>query len=239
MKLTIFISPRRVTLVLAFVVLCLTLAHIAGQSFKYFLGHGNGLGFVPLFDLDGEVSVPTWYSSSALLLCSALLAGIALAKRIAGDRYALSWSALWIIFLYLSLDEGAQIHEQSIRPLRSAFNAGGFFYYTWVVPGAAFVFVFVLAYLKFLAHLPTKTRYLFLVAGALYVGGALGMELLGGRHADLYGIYNMSYVMLVTGEEVLEMLGVIVFIYALLSYLSSYLKDLHIHFGDERLASSE
>lgn len=37
----------------------------------------------------------------------------------------------------------------------------------------------VLAYLRFLAHLPAPVRLLVLGGGALYVGGAIGMEVVG------------------------------------------------------------
>jgi hypothetical protein len=40
----------------------------------------------------------------------------------------------------------------------------------------------------------------------------------------LYGRENITYVLLATIEELFEMLGIVVFIYALLSYLTSYMK---------------
>jgi len=43
--------------------------------------------------------------------------------------------------------------------------------------------------------------------------------MLGGYHAYLYDTNNFIYEILVTIEEFLEMLGVVVFIYALLAYL--------------------
>ena len=98
----------------------------------------------------------------------------------------------------------------------------------WVPFGAIFVLIVALAYLRFLAALPVKTKYLFLIAGTLYVGGALGIEILGGRHTYLYGRENFVYAMFVACEEGLEMLGVVVFIYALLSHLGSTMNGLQI-----------
>lgn len=238
MKLMVSISPRRVTQVLVVVVLGLTLASIIGQFIEYFVGHDQLLGtetFVRLFNVDEEQNVPTWYSSSALLLCSILLMIIALAKKKAGDRYALHWSVLSPIFLFLSLDEAALIHEIRFAPVRDALNAGGFTHFTWVIPGAALVFIFVLAYLRFFFDLPAKTRILFLVAGTLLVGGAIGVEMIQGRHADLYGMRNMTYAVLTTIEELCEMLGVVVFIYALMSYLSSHMREVQVRIGDDAL----
>jgi hypothetical protein len=56
--------------------------------------------------------------------------------------------------------------------------------------------------------------------------------MLGARHDYLYGRQNLSYIMLVAVEEGLEMLGIVVFIYALLSYLGSSLSSLRILISD-------
>jgi hypothetical protein len=231
--MTFMISPRRVYQLLTLVVVCLTLASLAGQYSKYFLGHDTLKGFVRLFYLDYELNIPTWYSSSALLLCSLLLATIAVAKKRDGAHYVFHWTALSIIFLFLSLDEAASVHEMTIDPLKAALNAGPVLYHTWVVLGAAVVLTIVVAYWRFLSDLPSPTRRLFLTAGIIYVGGALGIELLGGWYAALYGYYNMTYAMIVTIEEFFEMQGIVVFIYALMSYISLHLKEVRVRIGDE------
>jgi len=43
--------------------------------------------------------------------------------------------------------------------------------------------------------------------------------MLGGREADLHGYDSITYCILYTVEEFLEMIGVVVLIYALLSYI--------------------
>ena len=187
--------------------------------------------FAAFFDVDGEKNIPTYFASFALLSCSVLLAGIASFKKSANSRFILHWSALSIIFLLLSLDETVGFHELTIAPLRSALDAEGFLYYTWVVPGIAFLFVFVLSYLRFFINLPADIRRLFLFAGVLYVAGAVGGELVSGRHADLYGTENMMYVTLVTIEEFLEMMGVLVFIYTLMSYMASHVNVIGLFFA--------
>jgi hypothetical protein len=237
MLFMVSISPRRFAKALTIVVLCLTLASIAGQFSKYVLGYGGLFGFVRLFHTDSEGNIPAFYSSSTLLLCSILLATIASAKKRGGDRYALHWRALAIIFLFLSLDEAASIHESGTERLRSALDAGGLLYFTWVIPGAAFVLLFVAAYLGFLADLPAKTRRGFLVAGTTFVGGALGMEMVGGRFAESYGVQNMRYQMIATVEELLEMLGIVVFIYALMSYMDTHVGEVQVHIGEEKPGS--
>lgn len=223
----ISISPKKFTKGLAFVVLFLTLASIAGQFSKYYLGHDYLLGIVPLFDLSMESNIPSWYASSTLLLCAILLAVISLAKKKECASYVLHWSALSIVFLCLSLDEAISIHENWNVTMATLVDAHGFLFWSWIIPGMAFVLIIALAYLRFLAALPAKTRRLFIVAGTVYVGGAIGMETVGARHTDFYG-WDVGSDILSHVEEVLEMTGVLFFLYALLTYISSHGKGVTV-----------
>ena len=62
---------------------------------------------------------------------------------------------------------------------------------------------------------------LFVLSGAVYVGGALGFELLGGWYASSEGVGNIQYAIITTFEELFEMLGIVFFIYSLLTYIKS------------------
>jgi hypothetical protein len=62
---------------------------------------------------------------------------------------------------------------------------------------------------------------LFILAGTIYVGGALGMEMVNARYADLYGFKNLTYQLMTAVEEFLEMSGIAIFIYALMSYVAT------------------
>ena len=229
--MSLLISARAITKVLALIVLNLTLAGVAAVLIPYYSGHEYLFGLVRQFDLNGEANIPAWYSSFTLLLCSILIATIASVKKASRDQYALHWKAMAIIFLFLAIDEGAQIHETITLLMRkTTFNLSGFFYYTWVIPFGLFVFVFVLAYWRFLAHLPAKTRWLFIGAGAIYVGGSLGIEMIEGFYRSLYWQKDLLFKMMLVTEELLEMVGIFIFIYALTSYLSLCVKDVHVRF---------
>ena len=242
------VSPKKVTLILVLVVLCLTILGIVSSfvmhsQCRLLLVEENlktrrtlmREPFVKLFGLNREANVPTFYSTFALLLSSAFLAIIAFAKKKENAPYRLHWKVLSVIFLFLSLDEAAHLHEMTIKPLRSALNASGFLLYTWVILGIVFSLIVLLAYLRFLADLPRKSRNLFLVAGALFVGGALGMEMISGYYDSSYVTqpwthsrfcdFHLNLASLRTVEELLEMLGIVVFIYALMSYISLHVKD--------------
>ena len=129
------------------------------------------------------------------------------------------WFGLSVIFLFLSIDEIASIHERLIKPTKEAFNTSGLLYYAWIIPYGIALIVFVMVYLKFLFELPKNTMVLFLVSGVTFISGAIGFEMLGGRQAELYGANNMLYSFYYTCEESLEMIGIAIFIYTLLSYM--------------------
>jgi hypothetical protein len=226
MGLTVY--PRRVALALTLVVLVLTLASLAGQLSLHVLGHGRLFGLDRLFDLDTEGNIPTWYASVSLLFCSVLLAIIGHYRKTGGDRYHLHWRLLSGVFLLFSIDEVAQIHESSNRRLRVALKASGLLHQPWVIPGAVLVLVIGMTYRRFIADLPAETRRGFLTAGTLFASGALGVEVVGNWYASLYGQQNMTYVLLATLEELLEMIGTVVFIHALLSYMGVHLKEIRV-----------
>ncbi len=67
-----------------------------------------------------------------------------------------------------------------------------------------------------------------MIAGTVYVSGCIGMEMLGGYYTELHGEQNVIIAILTTIEEFLEMFGVAIFIYALLSYISTYMKGIAV-----------
>lgn len=161
-----------------------------------------------------------------MLLSSLLLASIATEKRCGRDPYRWHWAFLSFTFLMLSMDEAAEIHEVSIRPLRDFFDAGGLFYFAWIIPAMVLVVLFGIAYLRFLGDLPRTTRYLFVSAAGIFLAGALGVEMLGGKYAEEHGHNNVVYVSYVHVEEFLELMGMVLFIYALLRYMKGHVRNI-------------
>ncbi|MBE9190402.1 hypothetical protein IQ230_08520 [Gloeocapsopsis crepidinum LEGE 06123] len=230
--LEISVLPQKTFRILLYIAVALLCAHLLGQFTEYFLPDYFSRDFLAeLFNLNREFNIPTLYATSLLLTSSILLAIIAYAKQVRGDRFVRYWMALSIIFLYLATDEIISLHERTVEPLRSKLNTGGLLYYTWIIPGAIFVLLCLLVFRRFLRNLPSKTRQLILLAGTIFISGALGVEAVGGYYADLHGEQSMVYAMIAGIEEFLEMLGIIVFIYALLSYISSAMKGLNVRFA--------
>jgi hypothetical protein len=64
----IIFKPKQATIFFASIVVCLTLAHVAGQCSVILLKDKNIFEpLVPLFDLNLEQNFPTFYSSVSLL----------------------------------------------------------------------------------------------------------------------------------------------------------------------------
>lgn len=229
----ISVSVKRITLFFSLIALSLAAAHLCGLLIRYTTGSNNLFGLIPLFDVRQENNVPTWYSSWSLLFCALVLAMITFAKKAARDRDTVYWIGLVLVFLFLSLDEAASLHEKTLKPLRRVVKAEGLLTNTWVLLGAPFALIFGLLYLRFLFKLPAKTRNLFILAGALYVTGAVVLEAIDGYFQNLYGRANKWHDLVSTSEEFLEMAGIVIFVYALTFYLSTQVKDFFIDLRGE------
>ncbi|AFZ08484.1 hypothetical protein Osc7112_4159 [Oscillatoria nigro-viridis PCC 7112] len=224
MKFHIPLAPGAVTQFLLRVVTCLAVLSFLSQISLYYLPDYPLREYLAkVFNVDAERNLPTFYSFLALLFSSLLLGAIAYAKNLDSDRYKNHWKILSFIFLYLSLDEAGQLHEKFIDPTRSLLNGSGFLYFTWIVPFGLLVVIFLLSYSKFVFHLPVSTRKLFVAACALYIAGAIGMEIPGGYLFSTMGMESVPYLIVASIEELLEMLGIVVFIHALMSYIKTYL----------------
>ena len=224
-------TARRVSDFFSLVVLALITLSLLGQIAKYDFGHTQLKGAVPLFYVDNEASAPTWYSSAALAVAGALLFVIAYASFQRKEKFRWHWATLSALVLGLSLDEIAMIHEMPIDPMREAFQFGGALHYAWVIPGTVFVGIVGIIYLRFYLNLPRRTQILFLMAAAVFVMGAIGVEMLSGIQAHQHGEENLNYALIVTIEEFLEMLGVVILIRALVEYIEAELGGLQLRIG--------
>ena len=211
--------PRQVAAVAWLAAIALLTAHVAGQSIKFLVRDGVGHGIIDRLDMNGEANVPAWYAAALLVLSAVATAAIGFhAKARGAARAAGYWLGLAAMLAFLSLDEATQLHEKLIPPLRRLLGGRGVLFYPWVVPAAALVALVALVYRPLLGTLPPSTRRALLVAGAVYVSGALGMELVSGWHASRSGEQNLTYAMLVAVEEFAELSGLTLLLLALLRH---------------------
>ncbi len=184
----------------------------------------NEMFFRNKWKFDAESNFPAFYSSYAILFASLLLLIIALTRKNERHEY-FYWLGLSVIFLYLSIDELFRIHE-NLSPLAQEFLFESD-YIGWWVPVGIVLLPLSLIYLRFIFSLPKRTRNLFIVSGLIFVLGAVGFEILGSRALGMNG-RDITYAVLYTIEELLEMLGIVIFIYAIVDYMSGYIKSFTI-----------
>jgi hypothetical protein len=150
-----------------------------------------------IFDLDDENNLPTWFSG--FLLTNAALV---LWSRSQKPGATAHWRWLALGFLLLAIDEVAGLHES----FHTAVD------FNWTLVAAPVVVGVGAFFVPFLWRLPVRLRWLFVVSGMLFLGGAVGVELLS---ADMEE-ESLAYEFAVTVEEGLEMFGVWLFLFALL-----------------------
>ena len=218
----ISINRHALALALATVIALLVAASLLGQISRHEFGHDYVYGLVHLFNVDGERNIPTFFTVLLAATGAMLLVVIGLASREREKNDSRYWFALAAGFVFLGYDEAFQVHEQMVAPMRQLMGNArlGVFYFGWVVPGILGVCALALFFLKFLLRLPATTRRWLLFAGALYLGGCIGMELLDGKYIEAYG-ENMTYSVLVTIEEALEMSGLATLIHTLLGHIAA------------------
>jgi cytochrome bd-type quinol oxidase subunit 2 len=205
------LEAERVAYTLGAVMAVLVVVHVLAMqaNFNPALGLKERFGFhywqLAFFDLDEEESFGTWFSSGILLMAAVLLAHQARILRAEGESWHKWWLVLAIGFCFMSVDEVAGMHEYMNTMMEET---------PWTVVGFPILLLVALAYLPFLWHHRGRTGLLFLLAGAVYGGGAVGVE-----HFTDADVNSLHYNMWTALEEGMEMAGVIVFIYALLDHI--------------------
>ena len=168
---------------------------------------------VAKLSLSYEANVPTWVASS-LLLASAVTAASIAAALGEGAPWRRHWWGVAIGLGWVSLDEVAELHEH----LGGHLGLGGVLYYDWVVFAAAVVAVLAVVYLPFVRALTALTRRRLIIAAAVYIGGALIMELPLGWWTERAGNDGIGYVLIDWVEETMELVGACLALVALLAH---------------------
>jgi hypothetical protein len=224
------IFPGKITQYLGGIIVLLLLLSIGSQIVKYVFGYPRLMGFIRLFFVGEENNIPTTFSTFNLLFTSTLLSAIGFVKEKANKAYSLHWLGLSLIFLFLSIDENASIHEMTIEVMQNSLKASGGLHFLWVLPSLLPFVWFVLIYLKFARTLPAKTLNLVVLAFVIYVSGVLGVDKVGEWHVEQHGAENLTYALISTLEEGLEMLGILILNHALLVYLRRYIQRIELVF---------
>lgn len=216
--------------VLVFAAYCAVITLLGGVAQALMIWANDLPGVDTLHDLfwvDGDRDIWTWTASLTLLMCAVLLFIHAAADRTQRRSRMWYWLGLAVLFILLSIDDVAMIHERSERALGD--EGTGVFYFKWTMLAIPLVIIIGLVYLRFVFSLPSWVRNQILLAGALAVGGAVGLEMLSSWIAYHWGD-GLAYRANTFVEECVEQAGLIVFLHVLLQYLAAQQVTINVQF---------
>lgn len=116
------------------------------------------------------------------------------------------WTILAIGFHIMSIDEVVGLHEWLNSALEDIL---------WTKIAMIGVGIVGLAFIPFLIKLDPYERQWFLIAGIIYLGGAVGIETATEHYKDNDMLNTLPYNLWTCTEEALEMLGIVLFNYIL------------------------
>lgn len=221
------LNPNKIVLFLLGAVAVSGLGHIAVHSLAQFFDIKSFplMGVFRFFNMRDEGNLPSYLSALNLLFAGGLCGLIFYHEARLKKRTPWHWLGLCILLLGMSLDEAARIHDGIVGPISAYFigRGEGIFHYTWYliyIPIVAAVFI---VYIPFLKRLPLLFSSRFFLAGAVFLSGAIGMEMVESYlFSTGRNITNRSVGLSVFLEETLEMLAVVILIHTLLLYISTY-----------------
>lgn len=222
----------------------LVLAGFFAAYLQNILKYEVAFGFIPMFHLDYEFNAPTLFSVFVISLNAFML--LLISKHIATVKKAKKyWRILSYIFLYLSIDEFASLHERlggiahSVAP--NLINLSSSRY--WFLPIGILLILFSIYFIRFFLSLPANVKVNFATAGLIYIAGAMGVEYLGDLYIKYYKQAGIYYSLLSCFEELLEMTGMIFFLRTLLFHLQtlsgSNVFVLQLSIGGNKLKEAE
>ena len=141
-------------------------------------------------------------------------------KKVSEKLQSKDWGLLSKIFIFLAIDELLQIHEifivPDLRPYLSPALGS-----TWVIPYTALVIYLGWRFNKFLRSLKKQTRQKFLQSATIFLIGAVGMEVVGSYlvRSGIIRLHSIWYGSITGLEELLEIMGLIMFLTTLANHL--------------------
>ncbi|MBG6213689.1 MAG: hypothetical protein LH475_07875 [Cryobacterium sp.] len=181
-------------------------------------GWGVLSGAASMLYADGEANLWAWISGLLLAGVGVVLCVIGLNARNEGET-GLSYVVLGAVGLEMSADEIAQLHEKFAR-----FTPGATFTFAWLTIGVPLAIVAGIVVLWIARSIDRRLRRRLIVAGIVYLLGAVGVEaisgiVVGGQQDDLARA-SLEYHVLLGIEEGFEATGALLAFAAVLYALS-------------------
>jgi hypothetical protein len=220
--ITILITPMRVFIFLLIIIFILCLLGFFVNFDRYIIGnvgHAHMLLYA-MYNLDGEANIPTAFSAIDIAFSSVLLFFLYKDEKAYRGRWYFHYLCLGLVFLFLSCDEVFRFHEQISDIVSRDLHTTSPLVFGTVLFAMVMVPLIVVFYWRWLLVLPLRVSLVMIFSAAIYLLGAVGVEVMGISYAmEVGGKTNLTYQMFALIEETLEMIGIAIFNYALLKLL--------------------
>lgn len=197
----------------------LVLVHIFDRPYIF--------GLVDAFDFGGENNITALVSTLLMMACALMLAFSGAVA--APPLKRLPWFLLAGVFAFLGIDEATMIHEYASAPVRVLLGEDRVPHLAWVLPYGAAMLVLAAVLLPWFLKLDRQVQIRFVLAGGLFVLGAIGFELAESQvvqgilaeypDTDIAQLQHPTVDLLILFEESLEMTGLSLFLHTLVSRL--------------------
>lgn len=175
---------------------------------------GEHYSFAWRFYFDRRLNFPFFFSLFLQLTNLYLLFRILSREQLTKSQRRF-WRTLFITFFLFALDETFYIHQHfkmSTFGVIASYDRASWSHYLWVIPyfvvfGSLFIMLFV--YSRDIAR---DLRVKMLVAGTIFLSGAVAMEFVGTFYAVFKPEGDVYLLLIKSAEGVLQMVGSVMFI---------------------------
>lgn len=177
------------------------------------------------FNMDEEMSVPTWLASFLGIIVGFIGLVIAKAQKQTGAK--ISWWLFAAVGFFISIDELAALHELVLQEVHARAGLVGGQTLTqnawlFILPFIVVIGIGIMTY--WYRYLPRMTFFRLLIAVGVFAFGALVVEYVSTQVDRGVSQYTVGYVVL---EEGLEYLGLWLLIRASLLHIAEFESGLH------------
>ena len=188
---------------------------------------------IKLFNITVEKNIPTLVSTVQLMFGGSLLyITYKTEKESSLDLTCTSyWKYLAFVFYFLAFDEWVTFHDVFGHSIAKHMGALGDIF-SWTLIYIVIMPIFFIWTIRFLVKLDRPTAVLYVLSGAIFLTGAIGLELMqSSKVQSLLGIsFDISgnYILGIF-EESFELLGIFIFNFATFLYIRSNFKNKPIY----------
>jgi hypothetical protein len=171
-------------------------------------------------DLNGQANLGSFFSFLLWTACSFLCFFVGVRKDLPFHKH---WQVLAIVFLLPAIDELVGAHQVISEFMRHTFSTQSVIFHKlgWAIPAAILAALAVVAFYRFWVSLPPATRFPMLLGLAVFAFGAVAVELISIRLGSFCSYNCWSYEVSSNVEEGMQLLGQMILVHGLLSYITS------------------